>query len=353
MKKKLYKQIYLDGIRSFWYFPTLSFVLFIVGFWGLCNLGESFLMTAPNKARLVNLFYIYEGSILLMIPFLLYLFRRFLVNKRTETYEKKLLGFIIDYGLKSPLIDALQEEITEVLGNQKEKNHFNSLLVKLSIIPLLFILLKKYTVLSLSSFVTPLIVLVFLFVLNYFLPNEWVKSLHWATSKKNHQLSFIYSELEYMKEVMESPFLLGISKKETPKGLSDPQTVSKTLEKKLNRKKRLNKFLAFILSEEYETPDEKDNLVEKWEETSTAALDEETSLIEEKNRSSEETVSEGILEEETEAVLFDSDREAFEPSEVQETPYDVEVTLQFVESEGEDIQPEDLSRIIAGAKAEK
>ncbi|WP_367377491.1 hypothetical protein [Enterococcus gilvus] len=260
--------------------------------------------------------------------------------------------FIVDYDLNSPLIDALQEEIIEALGDQKEKDRFNNLLVKLSIIPLLFILLKKYTVLSISSFVTPLVVLVFLFVLNYFLPNEWVNSFHWMVSKKNHQLSLVYSELDYMKEVMESPFLLGFSKEETTKELSDPKTASKPLEKKLNRKKKLNKFLAFILSEEYETPDEKDNLVEEWEETSTVALDEETRLIEEENRYSEKTVSEDILEEETEAVLFDSDRESFDLTEVG-PPYDVEVTLQFVETEEEDIQPEDLSRIIAGAKAEE
>jgi hypothetical protein len=58
------------------------------------------------------------------------------------------------------------------------------------------------------------------------------------------------------------------------------------------------------------------------------------------------------LDEEEETVLFDSDRESFDLSEV-EPPYDVEVTLQFVETEGEDIQLEDLSRIIDGAKAEE
>ncbi|MGX7301609.1 hypothetical protein [Enterococcus gilvus] len=58
------------------------------------------------------------------------------------------------------------------------------------------------------------------------------------------------------------------------------------------------------------------------------------------------------MDEEEETVLFDSDRESFNLSEV-ESPYDVEVTLQFVETEGEDIQLEDLSRIIDGAKAEE
>ncbi len=302
---------------------------------------------------MATLFYVYEGSIVLMIPFLLYLFRRFLVNKRTETYEKKLMGFIVDYGLNSPRIDALQEEITEVLGNQQEKNHFNSLLVKLSIIPLLFILLKKYTVLSISSLVSPLIVLASLFVLNYFLPDEWIKSFQWITSKKNHQLSLVYSELDYMKEVMESPFLLGISKEETTKEISDRQTASKTLEKKLNRKKRLNKFLAFILSEEYETPDEKDNLVEEWEGTSTTAVDEETSLIEEENRRSEKTVSEDLLEEEKEEIGFVNDSDLVETSEIEEGLDNTEIALHVSKIEEEEVQPEDLSRIIAGAKAEK
>ncbi len=356
MSTQLFKQIYFESIRSFWYFPTFSLVLFIAGSLGLGKLISVFLTETPTKGTMTMLFYVYEGSIVLMIPFLLYLFRRFLIKKRADTYEKKLIALIVDYGLNFHLIDALQEEINEVLGSQKEKHQFNGLLMKLSIIPVLFILLKKYPVLSISSLVTPLIVLVFLFVLNYFLPNEWVKSLQWATSKKNHYLSFIYSELDYMKEVMDSPFLLGISREKAAEAPSARQEDSEALEKKLGRKRMLKKFLAFILSEEYETPDKANNLVEEWPEATTVEVvgDEEIDKEQEANDlDAAEEGAEDSLEEESDDVFLDSDFDFFAPLDVNEDPYSAEIAVQLTEMEEEEARHEDHSELRPDTKAEE
>lgn len=349
ISNNLFKQIYYEGIHSFWYFPTLSLISFLIGLVGLSNLFSRILFDSVSRLNSVTLFFVYEGSILLMIPFLMYLFRRIFIKKRTSRYEQKLLIMIAKYNLTISVIDTLQTEISLVLQNQTEKRKLNTLLVKLSIIPVVFIFLQKYVVLSIAFWITPLIVIALLFLLNYFTSYEWLNNLRGITSKQAHQLTFVESELAYMKVLINHSCLV------EDVFISEPEqaTPNKSLENidQLSMKDRIfQHFVNFVNSKEDESFDEKIRLKQEElkEERKNQFLEEATIVVEE---NVEDSFIDSIEEEQNFSV---SDVESENINETEYTTEEGSLPEDIVnKNEFETVDPDELSEIIAETKLEK
>ncbi|WP_427814977.1 hypothetical protein ACQKTA_13155 (plasmid) [Enterococcus sp. 22-H-5-01] len=349
ISNNLFKQIYYEGIHSFWYFPTLFLISFITGLIGLSNLFSRVLFDSVSQLNPATLFFVYEGSILLTIPFLMYLFRRVFIKKRTRRYEQKLMIMIAHYNLTIPAIDTLQTEIGLVLKNQTEKRKLNALLVKLAIIPVVFIFLQKYVVLSIAFWITPLIVIALLFLLNYFTSYEWLNNLRGITSKQAHQLTFVESELAYMKVLINHSCLVEdvfISEREQ----ANPDKSLENIDQLSMKDRIVQHFFNFVDSKEDESFDEE------------IRLKQEELKEERKNRFLEEATI--VVEENVEDSFIDSTEEEknFSASDVEsentnEAEYTTEETAfpedLFNENEIETVDPEELSEIINEMKFEK
>lgn len=195
---QIYKQVYRYGVQSFWYFPTVSFVCFLMGVFGLCYLIISFLFTSIRYLNGQQLLILYEVSILLLAPFLCYLFRRFLIKRRSSRYENQLRQLLIDEQLGHKELKKIIEKVSVQLSKEEDQIKMFTILIKSGFILTMVCLFGLFPYMIKSVGISALLFISLGLILNYFFDVQLIKVLKNTSTKKIHLLSFVQSEFSYM-----------------------------------------------------------------------------------------------------------------------------------------------------------
>ncbi|MGM0238052.1 hypothetical protein [Enterococcus sp. AZ103] len=195
---QIYKQVYRYGVQSFWYFPTVSFVCFLMGLFGLCYVITSFLFTSIRYLNGQQLLILYEVSILLLAPFLCYLVRRFLIKRRSNRYENQLSQLLIDEQLGHTELKKIIEKVSVQLSKEEDQIKMFTILINLGFIFSMVCLFGLFPYMIKSVGISALLFIFLGLILNYFFDVQLIKVLKNTSTKKIHLLSFVQSEFSYM-----------------------------------------------------------------------------------------------------------------------------------------------------------
>ncbi|MGX2946970.1 hypothetical protein [Enterococcus alishanensis] len=195
---KIYKQVYTYGVQSFWYFPTVSFVCFLTGLFGLCYVITSFLFTSIRYLNGQQLLILYEVSILLLAPFLCYLVRRFLIKKRSSRYENQLNQLLTDEQLEHTELKKISDKISAQLSKDEDQIKMSALLIKSGSILSMVCLFVVFPYMIKSVGISALLFIFLGLILTYFFDVQLIKVFKNISTQKIHVLSFIQSEFSYI-----------------------------------------------------------------------------------------------------------------------------------------------------------